>query len=58
MNLNTFTEKAQEALVGSQELAGRLNHPQVEPEHLLTTLVEQAQGVVPEVEQFVRRVHK
>ena len=35
MNLNTLTEKAQEALVGAQELAEQTNHPQVEPEHLL-----------------------
>ncbi len=49
MNLNTFTEKAQEALVGAQRLAGQLNHAQVEPEHLLVTLVEQPEGIVPEV---------
>jgi ATP-dependent Clp protease ATP-binding subunit ClpB len=49
MNLNTFTEKAQEALVGSQQFAGQLNHAQVDPEHLLVTLVEQPEGIVPEV---------
>ncbi len=49
MNLNTFTEKAQEALVGAQRLAGQLNHAQVDPEHLLVTLAEQADGIVPEV---------
>jgi len=49
MNLNTFTEKAQEALLGSQELASELHHPQIEPEHLLTVLAEQPAGVVPEV---------
>ncbi len=49
MDLKKFTEKAQEALVGSQELARGMNHPQVEPEHLLTVLVEQADGVVPGV---------
>jgi ATP-dependent Clp protease ATP-binding subunit ClpB len=49
MNLNAFTEKAQEALVGSQGLAGEMNHAQVDPEHLLTTLIEQPEGVVPEV---------
>ncbi len=49
MNPNTFTEKAQEALVASQELATRLTHPQVEPEHLLAALADQAGGVVPEV---------
>ncbi|HSK10393.1 MAG TPA: ATP-dependent chaperone ClpB, partial [Vicinamibacterales bacterium] len=53
MDLNKFTQKAQEALVGSQELAGQLNHSQIEPEHLLVALVEQAEGIVPEV---VRKV--
>ena len=47
MNLNKFTEKAQEAMVGAQQLAESLNHPQIEPEHLLVTLVEQDDGVVP-----------
>jgi ATP-dependent Clp protease ATP-binding subunit ClpB len=47
MNLNKLTEKAQEAVLGSQKLAERMNHPQLEPEHLLTTLVEQEDGVVP-----------
>ncbi len=47
MNLNKFTEKAQEAMVGAQQLAESLNHPQIEPEHLLVTLVEQDNGVVP-----------
>jgi len=47
MNLNRFTEKAQEALLGAQQLAERANHPQVEPEHLLVTLLEQPEGVVP-----------
>ncbi len=47
MNLNKFTEKAQEAVIGAQQLAESLNHPQIEPEHLLVTLVEQDNGVVP-----------
>src|SRR6185295_5023252 len=49
MNLNKFTEKAQEAVVAAPQLATELNHAQVEPEHLLVTLVEQAGGVVPSV---------
>ena len=47
MNLNKFTEKAQEAVLGAQQLAESLKHPQIEPEHLLVTLVEQDNGVVP-----------
>ena len=47
MNLNTFTEKAQEALVATPRLAASLSHVQAEPEHLLVTLAEQSGGVVP-----------
>jgi ATP-dependent Clp protease ATP-binding subunit ClpB len=49
MNLNKFTEKAQEAVLGAQQLAESLSHAQIEPEHLLVTLVEQPEGVVPAV---------
>jgi ATP-dependent Clp protease ATP-binding subunit ClpB len=49
MNPNKLTEKAQEAVLGAQQLAEQMNHAQVEPEHLLTTLVEQPEGIVPEV---------
>jgi ATP-dependent Clp protease ATP-binding subunit ClpB len=49
MNLNKFTEKAQEAILASPQLASELNHAQVEPEHLLVALIEQAEGVVPSV---------
>ncbi len=49
MNLNKFTEKAQEAILASPQLATELNHSQVGPEHLLVTLLEQSEGVVPTV---------
>jgi ATP-dependent Clp protease ATP-binding subunit ClpB len=49
MNLNKFTEKAQEAVITAPQLASELNHSQVEPEHLLVTLAEQEGGVVPSV---------
>ena len=35
MDLNKFTQKAQEAIVGAQALAGEHSHGQIEPEHLL-----------------------
>ena len=47
MNLNKYTEKAQEAVLAAQTLAEAENHPQIEPEHLLVALVEQQDGVVP-----------
>src|SRR5215467_4582930 len=49
MNINKFTEKAQEAMLGAQQLAEQMSHAQIEPEHLLVALVEQPEGVVPEV---------
>src|SRR5436190_6907161 len=49
MNLNKYTEKAQEAVLTAQRLAGEMSHAQIEPEHLLVALVEQHEGVVPEV---------
>ncbi len=51
MNINRLTEKAQEAVVTAQQVAERAGHPQIEPEHLLLTLIEQHEGVVPAVLQ-------
>ena len=47
MNINKYTEKAQEAVVAAVELARKNNNPQVEPEHLLVALIEQREGIVP-----------
>ncbi len=49
MNINKYTEKAQEAVVAAQQLAEQMSHAQVDPEHLLVALVEQRDGVVPEL---------
>jgi ATP-dependent Clp protease ATP-binding subunit ClpB len=49
MNLNRYTEKAQEAIIGAQQLAERAGHPEVLPEHALLALVAQRDGVVPAV---------
>ena len=49
MNLNKLTEKAQEAVVAAQQLAGDHNHAEVTPEHLLVALAEQGGGIVPSV---------
>ncbi|HKE87975.1 MAG TPA: ATP-dependent chaperone ClpB [Vicinamibacterales bacterium] len=51
MNLNKFTEKAQEAVLGAQNLATEQHHSEVTPEHLLVTLVEQPGGIVPSILQ-------
>jgi ATP-dependent Clp protease ATP-binding subunit ClpB len=49
MNINKYTEKAQEAVLGAQRLAEQMSHAQIEPEHLLVALAEQPEGIVPEV---------
>ncbi len=47
MNLNRYTEKAQEAVLGAQQLAEHGGQPEVAPEHLLLALVAQHDGIVP-----------
>ena len=47
MNINKYTEKAREAVAGAIERARAANNPQLEPEHLLVALVEQRDGIVP-----------
>jgi len=49
MNINKYTEKAQEAVIAAQTLADREGHPEITPEHLLLTLVEQRDGIVPSI---------
>ena len=41
MRLDKFTLKAQEAIQNSQEIASNRGHQQIEPEHLLSALLEQ-----------------
>ena len=45
MDINRFTEKAQESLGNGQRLAMRLGQQQVDVEHLLLALLDQAQGL-------------
>jgi ATP-dependent Clp protease ATP-binding subunit ClpB len=49
MNIQKYTEKAQEAIVAAQRMADERNNPQIEPEHVLLALVEQKEGIVPEI---------
>jgi ATP-dependent Clp protease ATP-binding subunit ClpB len=49
MNINKYTEKAQEAVLAAQQIAEQSSHAQVEPEHLLVALIEQREGIVPEL---------
>src|SRR5258708_4699038 len=49
MNLNQFTNKAQEAVLASQTIAQEYNHSEIETMHLLLALLRQTDGVVPQV---------
>ncbi|MGQ9517528.1 MAG: ATP-dependent Clp protease ATP-binding subunit, partial [Anaerolineae bacterium] len=49
MNLNRYTEKAQEAIIEAQNAALEYHHSAIEPQHLLYTLVKQDGGVVPAI---------
>lgn len=49
MNLEKFTQKAQEAIVHSQQIARDNNHQYIEPIHLLLALIQQEEGVVPAI---------
>jgi ATP-dependent Clp protease ATP-binding subunit ClpB len=49
MNLQKYTEKAQEAVSTARQIAEDASHNQIEPLHLLMALVEQPEGVVPQI---------
>jgi ATP-dependent Clp protease ATP-binding subunit ClpB len=49
MRLDKLTLKAQETLQSSQQMAERLNHQQIDPEHMMRAILEQTEGVVPSI---------
>ena len=49
MDMNQFTEKAQQALAGAQKLAARFNHQQIDVEHALLSLLDQEKGLTPAI---------
>ncbi|MBK8023207.1 MAG: ATP-dependent chaperone ClpB [Chloroflexi bacterium] len=49
MDLNRFTNKAQEALIKAQQLADERGHTGIEPIHIAVGLMSQKDGVAPEV---------
>ncbi|MCB9078581.1 MAG: ATP-dependent chaperone ClpB [Anaerolineaceae bacterium] len=53
MNLNKFTEKAQEAVLQAQRLAEEYSHSEIQPYHLLLALLVQQGGVVPQIAQHL-----
>src|SRR2546426_7337459 len=53
IRFDKLTVKAQEALQSAQEVAQKLNHQEVDCEHLLTALIQQPDGLVrPLVEKL------
>jgi ATP-dependent Clp protease ATP-binding subunit ClpC len=44
-----FTERAQDAAMRAYEILQRYGHTQVDTEHLLLALIEQPEGVIPEI---------
>jgi ATP-dependent Clp protease ATP-binding subunit ClpB len=53
MNIDRFTEKAQEALASAQGIATRFQHNEIDAEHILLALLEQDEGLVP---QLIKKV--
>ncbi len=51
MDFNKFTEKAQEMMVISQGIIQRYQHMQLDTDHLLLAMLEQADGTIPKVLQ-------
>ena len=49
MDLNKFTQKAQEAIFQSQQIAKDNHHQAIEPVHIMLALIQQPEGVVPAV---------
>src|SRR5688500_10407449 len=49
MQLDRFTTKSQEALQAATAMAASRRNTEVQPEHLLAVLLEQADGVIPPV---------
>ena len=49
MDLNRYTNKAQQALMAAQSLAADYGHSSIEPVHVLTSLLAQEEGVAPQL---------
>jgi len=49
MRFDRFTERAQEAAQRAAEIIQRYGHNQIDTEHILLALIEQPQGVVPQI---------
>ena len=53
MTMNNFTQKAQQAISESQQLALKNHNPQVDGEHLHAALLDQSDGLIPRLAQLM-----
>jgi ATP-dependent Clp protease ATP-binding subunit ClpC len=49
MRFDRFTERAQEAAQRAAEIIQRYGHNQIDTEHILLALIEQPQGIIPQI---------
>ena len=49
MNMNQFTQRSLAAIQGAQELAVEHGNQQIEQEHLVCALLEQKDGLIPQL---------
>jgi len=54
MDFNRMTQKTREALAGAQTLAARLNHQEIDGEHVLAELLAQKDGLAPRLLERMR----
>ncbi|MEJ5201516.1 MAG: AAA family ATPase, partial [Anaerolineales bacterium] len=54
MRFDRFTERAQEAAQRAAEIIQRYGHNQIDTEHILLALIEQPQGAIPQILEFLK----
>ncbi len=54
MKFDRFTERAQEAAQRAAEIIQRYGHNQIDTEHMLLALIEQPDGVVPQILEILK----
>ncbi|MBN2550461.1 MAG: AAA family ATPase [Anaerolineales bacterium] len=54
MRFDRFTERAQEAAQRAAEIIQRYGHNQIDTEHILLAMIEQPQGVIPQILELLK----
>ena len=54
MRFDRFTERAQEAAQRAAEIIQRYGHNQIDTEHILLALIEQPNGVIPQILGYLK----